>query len=194
MAYFAMFVSNSELAKSGGGSDLPQGVAYFWNFTSTYVLWVPFLLAIPIVCPRLRHWWRSGDRAGAAVLVTPLVAAGVDALYVVHVGGDYMEGRLLLPVFLCCCLSVFADVSQFRTIMLVPLMGLLIWSLVCLSWLRPDHVTGWVHNMHDERADWIADTGREESDRAIRISVSSSPWERDSRSWPDRLDLGIQRW
>ena len=56
MAYFGMLVSNSELAKSGAGSDVPQGAAYFWNFIATYVLWVPFLLAIPIVVPRIRRW------------------------------------------------------------------------------------------------------------------------------------------
>jgi arabinofuranosyltransferase len=161
MAYFAMFVSNSELAKSGGGSDLPQGLAYFWNFVSTYMLWIPLLLALPIVVPRIRRWWRSGDHAGAIVLVTPLLAGAADALYVVHVGGDYMEARLLLPAFLCCCLAVFVDVAQFRTLMAIPLIGLAIWSLVCVSSLRPDHVTAWVHNMHDERADWIADTGQQ---------------------------------
>ena len=161
MAYFAMFVSNSELAKSGGGSDLPQGLAYFWNFVSTYLLWIPLLLALPIVVPRIRRWWRSGDHAGAVVLVTPLLAGAADALYVVHVGGDYMEARLLLPAFLCCCLAVFVDVAQFRTLMAVPLIGLAIWSLVCISSLRPDHVTAWVHSMHDERADWIADTGEQ---------------------------------
>ena len=116
MAYFAMFVSNSELAKSGGGSDLPQGLAYFWNFVSTYVLWVPLLLAVPIVYPRITRWWRSGDHTGTVVLLAPLLAGAADALYVVHVGGDYMEARLLLPALLCCCLAVFVDVKQFRTL------------------------------------------------------------------------------
>ncbi len=49
-------------------------LAYFWNFISTYVLWVPFLLAIPIVVPRIRRWLYAGDRAGAVLLLTP--AAG----------------------------------------------------------------------------------------------------------------------
>ena len=159
MAYFAMFVSSSELTKSGGGSDLPQGLAYFWNFISTYVLWVPLLLVLPIVFPRARRWWQSGDHAGTVVLVTPLLAAAADALYVVHVGGDYMEARLLLPSFLCCCLAVFVDARQFRTLMAIPLIGLMIWALICVSSLRPDSITYWVHNMHDERATVIADTG-----------------------------------
>jgi arabinofuranosyltransferase len=158
MAYFAMFVSNSELAKSGGGSDIPQGMTYLWNFVDTYVLWIPLLLALPLVVPRIRRWWSGGDRAGAVVLVTPLLAGTADAIYVVHVGGDYMEARLLLPAFLCCCLPVFVRVGQFRTLMAFPLIGLIVWSSVCVSSLRPGPVTAWVHNMHDERANWIRDT------------------------------------
>ena len=160
MAYFGMLVSNSELAKSGAGSDVPQGAAYFWNFISTYVLWVPFLLAIPIVVPRIRRWLYAGDRTGAVLLLTPLVAGIGDALYVVRVGGDYMEARLLLPSFLLCCLTIFVDSGQFQSLLMVPVIGLIIWSTICASSLRPDHATGWVHNMHDERSNWILDTGQ----------------------------------
>ena len=73
--------------------------------------------------------------------VTPLLAGAADALYVVHVGGDYMEARLLLPGFLCCCLAVFVDARQFRTLMAIPLIGLVIWALICVSSLRPDSIT-----------------------------------------------------
>ncbi len=161
MAYFAMFISNSELTKSGGGSDVPQGLAYLWNFLATYALWVPLLLALPIVYPRMMRWWRSGDRTGAVVLVAPVVAGVLDTIYVVHVGGDYMEARLLLPAFFCFCLPVFVDVRQLRTLVAFPVAGLAIWSLVCVSWLRPDSVVPFVNNMHDERATLIADTGEQ---------------------------------
>jgi arabinofuranosyltransferase len=161
VAYFAMFISNSELAKSGGGSDIPQGTAYVRSFVSTYALWIPLLLVLPVVIPRIRHWWASGDHTGTVVLVTPLIGGIVDWLYVLRLGGDYMEARLLLPGFLCLCLVVFVDVAQFRTLMAVPLIGIAVWSIVCASSLRYDHVTAWVNNMHDERANWIADTGQQ---------------------------------
>jgi arabinofuranosyltransferase len=160
MAYFAMFVSNSELAKSGGGSDLPQGLTYFWNFTSTYVLWVPFILALLVVVPTTRRWWSSGAHSRTVVLMTPVVAGLCDALYVVHVGGDYMEARLLLPAYLCGCLAVFVDTTQLRTMMVIPVLGLVGWSVMCLGALRPSAETSWVNNMHDERANWIYDTGQ----------------------------------
>ena len=161
MAYFAMVVSNSELAKSGGGSDLPQGIVYVRSFISTYALWIPLLLALPVLVPRIRHWWGEGDHTGTVVLLTPLVAGVLDWLYVLRLGGDYMEARLLLPGFLCLCLVVFVDASQIRTLMVVPLVGIAVWAVVCGSSLRYDHVTAWVNNMHDERAQWIADTGEQ---------------------------------
>jgi arabinofuranosyltransferase len=111
------------------------------------------------VYPRITRWWRSGDHTGTVVLLAPLLAGAADALYVVHVGGDYMEGRLLLPALLCCCLAVFVDVKQFRTLVAIPVIGLAIWSLVCVSWLRPSNVVPFIHNMHDERATAIADSG-----------------------------------
>jgi len=161
MAYFAMFVSNSELAKSGGGSDIPQGLVYVRSFVTTYALWIPLLLALPVLVPRLRRWWRAGDHTGTVVLLTPLLAGIVDWLYVLRLGGDYMEARLLLPGFLCLCLVVFVDGAQFRTLMVVPLIGIAVWAVVCGSSLRYDHVTAWVNNMHDERANWIGDTGQQ---------------------------------
>jgi arabinofuranosyltransferase len=161
MAYFAMFIANSELAKSGGGSDIPQGLAYVRSFVSTYALWIPFLLVLPVTIPRIRRWWSEGDRTGTVVLITPLIAGVADWLYVLRLGGDYMEARLLLPGFLCCCLVVFVDVTQFRTLTAIPLIGIVIWASVCASSLRYDHGTGWVNNMHDERAEWIGDTGQQ---------------------------------
>jgi arabinofuranosyltransferase len=161
MAYFAMFVSNSELAKSGGGSDIPQGMVYVRSFITTYALWIPLLLALPILLPRIRRWWGGGDHTGTVVLLTPLLAGILDWLYVLRLGGDYMEARLLLPGFLCLCLVVFVDGAQFRTLMVVPLVVIAVWAVVCGTSLRYDHVTGWVNNMHDERALWISDTGEQ---------------------------------
>jgi hypothetical protein len=76
--------------------------------------------------------------------------------------------------------------------MAIPLIGLAIWSLVCVSSLRPDHVTAWVHNMHDERAVWIESTGERHpidvSDylkvvslgSGLNVEVASNPSDRQS--------------
>ncbi len=44
-----------------------------------------------------------------------------------------MEARLLLPSFLLCCLTLFVDTGQFRPLLAVPLIGLIIWSTICAS-------------------------------------------------------------
>ncbi len=93
MAYFALVVPNTALAKSAGSSWWSQGFYYLWNFTVPYALWVPFLLVIPLTVPRIARWWTAGDRVGVVVLLTPALAGLVDTLYVVHLGGDYITAR-----------------------------------------------------------------------------------------------------
>ncbi len=157
MAYFALIVPNTALAKSAGASWWSQGFTYVWNFIAPYTLWLPFALAIPIVRPRLVRWWRNGDRTGVIVLLTPVAMATVDILYVARIGGDYQHARLLLPGFLSLCLPVFVSVRQLRTLLVIPVVGIIAWSVACAGWLR--FSTGGVlrsdHGIIDERAVWI---------------------------------------
>jgi arabinofuranosyltransferase len=158
MAYFAMVVSNSALAKSAGGSNLDQGMYYLRNFISTYALWAPFLLVLPLMVPRVWRWWAGGDLTGVVVVMTPVLAGLVDAVYVLHLGGDYMEARLLLPAFMSMCMVIYVDRSQLRMSALIFVTGIAVWAVVCGGFLRYHLSNGWVHNMHDERSNWIATT------------------------------------
>ena len=107
MAYFALIVSNTALAKSASASWWSQGFTYVWNFVAPYTLWVPLALAIPLRGPPVvGRWWRNNDRTGVVVLLTPVAAAAVDILYVARVGGDYQHARLLLPGFMSLCLPI----------------------------------------------------------------------------------------
>jgi arabinofuranosyltransferase len=155
MAYFAMIVATPALAKSGTGAWWSQGFTYLWNFVSTYWLWIPFALAIPLMAPRLVRWWRADDRLGVVVLVTPSVAGLADLLYVVHVGGDYMHARLLLPAFLGLCLPIFVGLKDLRTALILPAALIALWSIVCLAWLRMDPGNVVVHGIANERSVWI---------------------------------------
>ena len=105
MAYFALVVPNTALAKAGTSSWWSQGFTYRWNFVSPYTLWLPLVLALPLTLPRIFRWWTTGDRIGVVVLLTPFVAAMADTLYVVRLGGDHMHARLLLPAFSSLCLA-----------------------------------------------------------------------------------------
>jgi arabinofuranosyltransferase len=158
MAYFALIVPNTALAKSAATSWWSQGFTYLWNFVAPYTLWLPFALAIPIVLPRLVRWWRNGDRTGVTVLITPVAMAAVDVGYVARIGGDYQHARLLLPGFLALCLPIFVSVRQLRSLLIVPVVSIIAWSVACAGWLR--FSTGGIlssdHGIVDERAFWIA--------------------------------------
>ncbi len=157
-------VPNTALAKAGGSAWWSQGFTYLWNFVAPYALWIPLALAVPFVVIPARSWWSSGDRLGVVVLCTPVVAALVDLLYVVHVGGDYMHARLLLPAFFALCLPVFVSFRRLRSLLAFPLMGVAVWAVVCAGWLRfvPPTVTSLNPQtvfISNERNSWISATG-----------------------------------
>jgi arabinofuranosyltransferase len=160
MAYFALLVSNTALAKSATASWWSQGFIYVWNFIAPYSLWLPFALAVPLVLPRIVRWWRRHDRTGVIVLLTPIAAALVDILYVARVGGDYQHARLLLPGFMSLCLPISLGVRQLRSLLVVPVVGIVAWSVACGGWLR--YSTGGYlrsdHGIIDERSFWIAES------------------------------------
>jgi len=164
MAYYALLVPSTALAKVAGSSWWSQGATYLWNFVAPYTLWLPLALAVPLVVVRVATWWRAGDRTGVVVLCTPLAVGLVQLLYVVHVGGDYMHARLLLPAFFALCLPVYAGVRSLRGALAVPAAGIAVWSVVCLGWLRftPPPVHGLTPQtvfISNERDSWVSATG-----------------------------------
>ena len=136
MAYYALLVPNTGLAKAAGASWWSQGFTYLWKFVAPYTLWLPLLLAAPLLIQRVSTWWGAGDRTGVLLLATPVVAGLVDLVYVVHVGGDYMHARLLLPAFFSVCIPVFVTSNQMRSLAAVPVVGILAWVVICAGWLR----------------------------------------------------------
>jgi arabinofuranosyltransferase len=159
MAYFAMLVPNTGLAKSAGSSWWGEGGSYLWNFVAPYALWVPLLLSLPLVARTVRRFWRPVDPVALVVLGAPLAAALLDTLYVVKIGGDYMHARLLLPAFFAGSLAVAVRVESLRTWLVAPVVGIGIWAIVCAGWLRTTEV-GIDHVIINPRGDSIALTGR----------------------------------
>ena len=162
MAYYGLLVPNTGLAKAAGASWWSQGFTYLWNFVAPYTLWLPLLLAAGLVVGRVSRWWATGDRLGVLMLATPVMAGLVDLIYVVHLGGDYMHARLLLPAFFAVCLPVFVSSSQLRSIVAVPVVGILVWAVVCAGWLRyippPGSLNPQVIFISNERNSWITAT------------------------------------
>ncbi len=161
MAYFALIVSNSALAKSAASSRWSQGFTYLWNFVAPYTLWLPLALGALLLAPRAWAWGRRHDWTGTVVLLTPIGAGLVDVVYVVRLGGDYQHARLLLPAFLSLCLPVYFGVKQLRSVLLIPIIAVLVWAVVCTGWLR--YSTGGAlrsdHGITDERNVWQRASG-----------------------------------
>jgi arabinofuranosyltransferase len=166
MGYYALVVPNTGLAKAGGSAWWSQGLTYLWNFVSPYTLWLPLLCSLPLVVSPARRWWASGDRVGVVVLLAPLVAGLVDVLYVVHLGGDYMHARLLLPGFFGVCLPIAVPLRRQAVPLALPLVVIAVWAVVCAGWLRfvPPPVTSLNPQtvfISNERNSWISATGNQ---------------------------------
>ena len=160
MAYFALVVSNTTLAKSAGAS-WGQGLTFLWDFVAPYALWLPFVLLVPLAGPRAVPGGGPATGPGWSCWPPRWWPAWSTWWPSPSVGGDYMGARLALPAFLSICLPLYLDGSQLRTVLVVPAVGVAVWALVCGGWLRPDAAPGLVlhHGIADERNVWITVTG-----------------------------------
>ena len=130
MAYFASLVPNTALAKGADVSHWSPGWTYLENMVGTYQLLIPLalLLVVAILLARdsdARHRW---------VLAVLPATALVQTLGIVHAGGDYIHGRLLLPAVVAFVAPV--AVIPVRRVLLVPVAALGVWGLVAATSLR----------------------------------------------------------
>lgn len=87
-AYYGDLLPATFYAKAQGGQSLGQGLLYVYRFVTSYWLAGPLLFAA---------WgWRHVLAGRAAPVLA--VALLIVPLYVVAIGGDFMEFRLLVPV------------------------------------------------------------------------------------------------
>ncbi|MFD4180474.1 flagellar motor control protein ZomB [Rhodococcus sp. NPDC058514] len=122
MGYYGLPYPNTAVAKDAGGAKWGQGFTYLWNLVGPYWLWLPLLvLAVAILVTR--PWsradapapqlggtaltrWQSRLRTPGAVVTVILVTGLLLLIYSLRVGGDFMHGRVLLPVLFCFMLPV----------------------------------------------------------------------------------------
>jgi arabinofuranosyltransferase len=135
MAYYATLVPNTALTKEAGAANWARGWRYFLDFTRPYALVIPVALLVAAgLVPLLRHVSARRDRSLTLLVVAPVAAGIVHALFVVRVGGDFMHARLLLPSLWCLLLPVSVVIMQ--SWRWVPGLLILGWSLICVATLR----------------------------------------------------------
>ncbi len=99
--YYGDLLPNTFYAKSAGLAYYGQGVTYLLEFTRRYFLWL--LAPWPLVAA----WLAARDRRRPdPLLLMMVVFVAIHTLYVVRVGGDFMEGRFFVPFLPCLYLVV----------------------------------------------------------------------------------------
>src|SRR5207245_11423905 len=103
MGYVASLLPNTAYAKEATGVRWGVGWTYLTQFAGNYWLWLvaACLIAAGYVPLLARFARRDGRRF--AVIVAWLASAFLTALYIVRIGGDYIDARLLLPSFFAFC-------------------------------------------------------------------------------------------
>ena len=138
MGYFGSLLPNTAYAKAATGARFGQGWTYLTQFAANY--WLLLAVACLVVVgyvPLLALLVRARDRR-RAVVVAWLIGTLFVTLYIVRLGGDYIDARLLLPSLFAFCspVAVTRGASALRAVANVALAG---WAVVALASLRPNH-------------------------------------------------------
>jgi arabinofuranosyltransferase len=120
LSFYGTLLPNTFSAKTGTSGAWLRGVAYLWAFIASYWL-LPALLVVVASLWGIAKDWKG--RADLAALAAGIVASW---LFVVSVGGGFMEFRYLVPTLpLLAVLGVWSA----RTILPWPAVQ---WALVAL--------------------------------------------------------------
>lgn len=135
MGYYGSLVPNTAFAKESTRSYWSAGLTYLRNMViDHYALWIPIIvILVGAYAPLLASLHRRGKRRSVLVVAVFGIGAVVEALYIVRVGGDFMDNRFLLPA-LFMLLAPVAVVPMTRrfvgALVVVP------WAIVALAALR----------------------------------------------------------
>ncbi|MGV9778875.1 hypothetical protein [Streptosporangium sp. NPDC003464] len=151
MGYYGLLVPNTALAKEAGESRWARGLTYAGDTMLTYQLVGPLLAVIPL------SLWACRTRRDLIVSAVPLTAGLLMLLYVLRVGGDFMHGRMMLPVLLLLLLP--AMVLPLRAIAALACATVALWAVVCAAVLSvPYGQAVGPDGIADERGFYVLET------------------------------------
>ncbi|MBG0825880.1 hypothetical protein HS048_34965 [Planomonospora sp. ID91781] len=128
MGYYGLVVPNTALAKEAGASRWARGLLYAGDTVLTYQLAGPLLAVVPLAL------WALRRRRDLVVAAAPLTAGALMLLYVLRVGGDFMHGRMMLPVLLLILLP--AMVLPLHAVTALACATVASWAVLCAMALR----------------------------------------------------------
>lgn len=112
--FYGTILPNTYYVKVAAGASFRQGWIYLYEFFCSYWLW-PFALSLLFL-------WRRPAVEAAPALVLPAGAIVLWLLYVVRVGGDFMEFRFFVPIlpffFILLVWLIFRRLSLWRPLAL----------------------------------------------------------------------------
>jgi arabinofuranosyltransferase len=136
MGYYGELVANTAIAKEAASPRPSTGFAYLWNFVRPYGLLVPLiLLVVGAYLPLISGLRARADSERYFWLVVAFPLAGLlNVGYIVLMGGDYFQGRLLIPGLFAMCAPVAVLPLARRFVVSLAIVP---WALVCGIALRP---------------------------------------------------------
>jgi arabinofuranosyltransferase len=133
--YYGLTVPAPALAKEASSGFWTRGVSYFNDFLSAYQLWVPLVVACVVVVRMLSR--TPVDRRTALLLGAPVLSGALLGIYVVWVGGDYMSGRMWVPVVFALLLPIMViPVGRPYRTETVGVALLLVWTVLAGTFAR----------------------------------------------------------
>ena len=134
MGYYASLIPNSALAKEASRPYWSAGWDYLRETVNPYWLWIPILAIVAgAYLPLIAMHRAATDRRRMLVLIAFPLAGLLTAAYIIRVGGDFMQARLLMPPLFMLCAPV-AMIPIRRTtaaaLVVVP------WAIVAITTLR----------------------------------------------------------
>ncbi|HEX4454616.1 MAG TPA: discoidin domain-containing protein, partial [Kofleriaceae bacterium] len=127
-----------------------RGAWYLYDLVAPFWLGVPIAVLVVLFAIAV---WRGAIGRERVVVATPVVAAIVMGIYVIRVGGDFMQARMLLPVAFAAALpGMVLPLRRFT----VPAVALLVaWAAVIVHVRNDGRRHGVSPFTEDERRGYI---------------------------------------
>lgn len=141
MGYYALVLPNTALAKLGGPLGASEGFHYLASFIRPFALWLPLtLLAVLLVSLLI-----GAERNQRLLVAAMVVPAAVHLAYLVSIGGDYVNGRLLVVPFFALVAPVAVigidrftvPATRLRPVFIGAGAILLLWASSSATTMRP---------------------------------------------------------